>query len=118
MNEITVTSEGYQQYMLERDRLREAIFSTFSTGGMLAKRLDWFFAENDRLLALERSILEKARWLREGGWFHAEEEGVAGEIHAAITALHTDLENEGQARMAAEQKLKIILEAQEKASPK
>jgi hypothetical protein len=59
-------------------------------------------ADYERLQTLERSILEKARWLKEGGWFHAEEEGAAGAIHAAITGLHIDFENEATARQALE----------------
>lgn len=61
--------------------------------------------ENERLLLLEKSIFIKARNIKGGGWKLSDEDGAAGEIHAAITGLLIEMEGEVSARQALEEKL-------------
>ena len=59
---------------------------------LLEARITELEAENARLLVLEKSVLDKAKMLREGGWHLSDEEGAAGELHAAITGFWIDYE--------------------------
>ncbi|EKT4542997.1 hypothetical protein QEM15_005235 [Pseudomonas putida] len=56
----------------------------------------------DRLRALESSVRRKTEMIKERWWDVSSEEGPAGDLHAAITSLLVDLEEESSARQAAD----------------
>ncbi|HDS0941427.1 TPA: hypothetical protein QDZ12_004750 [Pseudomonas putida] len=68
----------------------------------------------DRLRALEISVRRKAEMIKGRWWDVSSEDGAAGELHAAITSLLIDLEEESSARQAAESRsspVNILVEA-------
>lgn len=84
--------------MNEQTELR-ALIAAHGKGELLSQ-LDSLIAENERLVTLEKSVRKKTGMLRHGFWDVSEETGPAGELHAGITALWIDLENESEARIA------------------
>lgn len=85
--------------MNEQTELRAGLIAAYGKGELLSQQ-DALIAENERLLMLEKSVLKKTEMLRHGFWDVSEETGPAGKLHAAITALWIDLENESEARIA------------------
>lgn len=63
--------------------------------------LDKLLQELERLNTLEVSVKRKAQMISEGWWDVSDESGAGGEIHAAITELLIELENESDARRGA-----------------
>lgn len=62
-------------------------------------------SELARLQGLERSVLSMIDMLRHGVWDVSSDTGTAGDLHAAITSLHIELEDEAEARVKLEQRL-------------
>lgn len=85
--------------MNEQTELRGVLIAAHGKGKLLSQ-LDALIADNERLLMLEKSVLRKTEMLRDGFWDVSEETGPAGELHAGITALWIDFENESEARVA------------------
>lgn len=69
--------------------------------------LDSVLADSAKLAALESSILKKAYMLRNSFWDLSDEIGPAGELHAAITGLHIDLEGVAEQRDQLQEKLAL-----------
>ncbi|WP_426104515.1 hypothetical protein [Pseudomonas sp. TWR1-1-3] len=70
--------------------------------------LDSLLADCAKLWALESSVLNKAYMLRNSFWGLSDETGPAGELHAAITGLHIDLEGVAEQRDQLREKLALI----------
>ena len=70
--------------------------------------LDGLLADRAKLAALESSVLKKAYMLRNNFWDLSDEKGPAGELHAAITGLHIDLEGVAEQRDQLREKLALI----------
>ena len=85
------------------NELREAIIANL--GGEYLAALDCLLADNARLKELETSVLKKAEMLRGEYWGLSSETGAAGELHAAITGLHIDLEGIAEQRDQLREKL-------------
>ena len=92
---------------LSKVELRQAIFVALGEGEHLTA-LDELLADSCRLRELEASVLKKVEMLRNSFWSISDEIGLAGELHAAITGLHIDLEGIAEQRDQLQEKLVII----------
>ena len=83
--------------------LREAV--AVNLGGDYLAALDGLLTDYTRLKELQESVLKKAEMLRHNFWSISGETGPAGELHAAITGLHIDMEGIANQRDQLREKL-------------